>query len=57
MSKNILGGKISILKFIERTKKGEYAQVDLKTLDFIRIEEETDIHDIYEDEEYYYNMK
>lgn len=44
-----------LLTFLERTKKGEYAPIEETSLSFVRMKEETELIEVYE-EEYYYSM-
>ena len=55
-TKQLSGDKTNVLlTFLERTKNGEYAPIEESALQFIRIKEETELTNPYE-EDYYYSF-
>lgn len=42
-----------IIKFLERTKQGKYAEIERSSLDYVRIKEETIV---VEEDNYYYGI-
>ena len=43
-----------LIKFLEQTKRGEYAEIEISSLDYLRIKEETIVVD--EEDNYYYGI-
>lgn len=52
----LTGVKISLLKFLERTKNGDYAPINEESLKYVRIKEESDITENFDNKEYYYSI-
>ncbi len=48
-----MGDDKALLKFLKQTKDGKYAQIEKSSLNYTRIEQETEHYDINEDEYYY----